>query len=262
VSQIDELNALLGNRTAEASELRKSKIRDRAEVDPAAAAAWAATVNDASARADALEQVAIVWANSDLQAAAHWVGSLPEDQAKETAAVAFAYESARSDPLTALQIAGSLPESRSRDEAITHAVSQWAANDSASALLWSRQVADVQLRQRLFSVIAIAASDEAPSSAATLAATFLDPGSSQANAAVSIVQRWAQTSPETAADWIVQFPEGSDRVSAIDNLVAIWALKDAQAAQSWAQSLPEGSLRNAALSAWNQAIASLGTSTN
>ena len=262
VPWVEELNSLLALSSAEASELRKSKVRDWAEADPSAAAAWAAAVKDASARADALEQVAISWANTDLQAAARWISSLPEDKGKETVAVAFAYESARTDPLTALQIAGSIPDSLARDEAITHAVSQWAATDSASALLWARQVTDVQLQQQLFSAISVAASDTTPVTGARMSAALLDPGSPQENAAVSVVQRWAQTSPQAAADWIVQFPEGSGRSAAVDNLVAIWALKDVSAAQSWVESLPEGALRDTAVSAWTHAVASLGGSPN
>lgn len=233
------------------------QIRHWAETDPAAAAQWAEQLGPGPARAQALEQVAIAWANTDVAKAASWVSALPEDTAKPTAVLAFSYEAARTNPVTALDLAGDLPPSPERDRALLHSIRQWAAKNPGAASTWAMEVPDPALRSRLLAAVVTAAAENAGPAAATLAAVSLPAGEEQTRAAVCIVQRWAQTAPQDAADWVEQFPDSPMRMTAAENLFAIWAFQDPAAASARLAQLPPGSLKDAALAGYNQTTAAM-----
>ena len=92
------------------------------------------------------------------------------------------------------------------------------------------KVPDPSLRQRLVAAVAVASAERDGAVAATLAASALDAGDEQDRAAVSIVQRWAQHSPQAAASWASQFPDIPSRDAAVQNLPALWIAHDAEAA--------------------------------
>jgi hypothetical protein len=70
-----------------------------------------------------------------------------------------------------------------------------------------------------------------------------------------LVQRWAQSAPQDAAAWVLQFSEGPARNAATQNLVAQWTSQDAEAAGQWLDELPEGMLRTVGLKAHHLALA-------
>jgi hypothetical protein len=177
--------------------------------------------NGAFSRA-ALEQVAIAWANTDLSAAAGWVHAWPEGDNKESATLDLAYEAARTEPTDALELASSLPPTRERDDLLVLAVSQWSVIDSGTAAAWAMNVLDSSLRQRLVAAVAVASAEQDGAGAATLAANAIGAGDEQERAAVSIVQRWAQNSPQAAVAWVSQFPDLPYRDAAVRNLLALW----------------------------------------
>jgi hypothetical protein len=239
------LEQLLLVSTPDAVELRDRLVRRWAEVDPAQAAEWSAGLGEGGPHGAVMTQVAITWANSDVEAAARWVSSLPMNQATAEATIALSYEAARTRPLLALETAGHLDPSPQRDESLAFALSQWVASDFAAARDWTLSMPPSDLRQRL--VAAVSTSAPNGQAAAELAAIQLDPGDAQDRAAVSIVQQWAQTSPEAAAAWVEQFEDGALRTSAAENLAAIWTVENPETAGHWIESLPQGSLRDAAI---------------
>lgn len=103
------------------------------------------------------------------------------------------------------------------------AASEWAATDPESAVAWAHQIADPTLRDSVLAGVAAAWGDADPVAAATLAAKGLPPGRQQADAVIAIVQRWAQTDPQAAAQWVAEFPESTLRATALDNLANLWA---------------------------------------
>ena len=248
------LDSMLGDHSPEAEDSFREKIRNWAETDPAAAAAWTTGLKDGPARANALEQVAIAWADVDLAAAAQWLHSLPADHSQPHAVLAFAYEAARTDPRAALREARELDPTPERDQALLHAVSQWSASDDAAALAWSMQVSDPALRAQLVSSVAIAAAEASPAAAAKLTALALEPGVEQDDTAVSVVQRWGQSDPRAAADWVLQFPDTPARLAAMQNLASIWAGSDPAGLEKWASALPPGPMQDTALAASNEAV--------
>ena len=208
------LNKLVGDTNSAAVDVRRNLVRRWAESDPAAAAAWTATLTG-PAYVEALEQVAIAWGDAELSAASDWVAGLPEDGAKRVAMISLGYEAARTNPLKAVAVACGIPATPERDELLAHAVSQWATSDSAAAFDWALQIPDSGLRERLLAAIAVATARNNGANAALIVATFLSPGDAQNRAAVAVAQRWSQVSAQSAAEWVGQFPHESLRADAV-----------------------------------------------
>lgn len=255
------LAALAEDNSEAAAELRDAAVRNWAESDPAAAAAWLATLPDGPAYRAALKQIATAWAHSDLPKATAWLKTLPPE-ARELAAMDVAYEAAAAEPIAAMRIASPLPASRERDELLVFTASQWAVTDAATASAWAQKIPDAQLRLRLLGAVAVAMSAKNPAGAAALTGSAIPPGADQDRVAVSVVQRWAQTAPQAAAEWVLRFPESSVRYAAAQNLATVWALKDAAAADQWLNSLPAGRTRDAAAAGYTQSLASLNSVTS
>jgi len=204
----------VGDTNSAAVDVRRNLVRRWAESDPAAAAAWTATLTG-PAYVEALEQVAIAWGDAELSAASDWVAGLPEDGAKRVAMISLGYEAARTNPLKAVAVACGIPATPERDELLAHAVSQWATSDSAAAFDWALQIPDFVLRERLLAAIAVATARNNGANAALIVATFLSPGDAQNRAAVAVAQRWSQVSAQSAAEWVGQFPHKPLRADAV-----------------------------------------------
>ena len=234
------LESLTNDFTTAGSTLRQLLVRRWAEADPSAALAWATARPDSPDALPVLKQAAVVWANTNLPAAMDWVRDLPAGTMRQGASIAVAFEAARSDPVQALNLAIPLPQSAQRDELLIYGMRQYAAREPEAASQWALQVEDPSLRNRLLEAVGTAASETDPSSAANLVSSSMSPGADQNRAAVSIIQRWAQVSPEAASAWVNLFPVGGVRTDAVQNLVAIWSRQNRDAARSWLTTLPEG----------------------
>lgn len=203
------------------SEASQRLLRRWAGDDGQAAAAWSEQLPAGQVRADALSAVAIEWADAALKDAAIWAGRLPDEVERQTAVLAVANEAVRCDPVAAVRLANELPVSRTRDWLLEHATMQWASQDGEEAATWARQIADVNLRETLLRAVAVGWADSDPVAAGTLVVSGISNQRRQADAIVSVVQRWAQQQPEAAAAWVEQFPEGELKQSAMENLVML-----------------------------------------
>ncbi len=236
----DKLDSLTNDNSKAAVELRSLLVRTWAQADPGAAAAWAVSHSDSAGGPRVVRQAVVVWADTNLPAAIEWVDKLPAGDARQTASIAVGYEAARSDPVQALNLAIPLPQSHARDELLVYGMRQYASKEPEAASQWAVQVEDPGLRNRLLEAVSTAASVSDPSSAASLVSASMSPGADQNRAAVTVVQRWAQLSPQSAAAWVNIFPVGGVRTDAIEHLIGIWSRQDPQAATNWLNSLPEG----------------------
>jgi hypothetical protein len=203
-----------------ATEFRDLLLRRWAEMNPKAVIAWAGSVGDPALAASSVSQAATVWADQDLSGALEWAKAMPEGPSREAAIVAIGYEGARTNSLEAFDLAASLPASAERDALLLQFVRQWSATESADALDWVDGIPDVNLREELLAAAAVTAATRDPQAAASIIATNLNRGRAQDQAAVAIVQRWAQTDPQAAASWVSQFPEGSVKAAASQALAA------------------------------------------
>jgi len=220
------LDAMISDDDARAGGFWQILLRRWTEADPTAAGEWAIKLPPGPVYREALQQVVTAWAGVDISAAMLWVTSLPEGDAKHEATISLAYESARVEPGMALQVAETLPASTERDNLLVYATSQWASTDAQSAMAWAREVPDPGLRQRLISAIATASAKLDGAAAAMMVSSLLQPGDEQDRAAITVVQRWAQSSPQAASDWVALYPEGPVRFAALQILNDLKAARE------------------------------------
>jgi hypothetical protein len=194
-----------------------------AESDAADAALWIWHLPEGIWRRTLLEQVAVLWTNSDASSAGDWAQTIPNDSEREAAIRKIAYETARADGPSALNLASGLSATAERDELIVYAVSQWAAKDAQAASDWGSRIANERLRNHVLGSVAIALADQDGEAAARLVARAVSPGEDQDRAALSVVQRWAQSSIEASTAWVAQFPETPLREAAVENLIQVLA---------------------------------------
>jgi hypothetical protein len=232
------LDSLSQDSDPEVTELRTRLVRRWAEGDPAGAREWSLAQPEGPVGQDALEQVAIADSSKNMSQTTAWVMALPNGENEQAAKVTVGYEAARTDPVQALDLASTLPPSPQRDDLLVHAASQWSVDDSSNAVNWALSVTDPQLRDRLVSAVAVASAEQDPVAAATLAAQAIPPGQQQDRAVVSIVQRWAEKSPEQTAAWVMQFPETPLREAALQGLLSVWVGQNTDAAQTWISQPP------------------------
>jgi hypothetical protein len=101
--------------------------------DPAAAAAWAGTLQDQREQMFTMGQVIRNWAGNDINAAAAFVNSQPAGQARDAMVVSMAREVAQQDPSSALKWAASVSDQRMQERAAMGVVFQAAGQDQAAA---------------------------------------------------------------------------------------------------------------------------------
>ena len=234
--------------------LRQLLLRRWTAADPAAAAAWATSFADPAVQLESLQQVALVWSQSDLTLAIQWAQQLP-DGSRETVCLALAYEAARTDPQTALTLAMDLPANAARADLVAHATAQWAIGNPAAAAAWAVQITDPALREQVVSAIATEWGGNDPVAAANLALNSLGAGKAQNDAVIGIVQRWAQNDPAAAAQWATTFPSGELQSAAVENVIKPWALRDSQTTGAWLNTLTAGPVKDAAVADYAAALA-------
>jgi hypothetical protein len=165
-----------------------------------------------------LSQIASQWAETDRAAATAWLETLRDGEPRQSATMGVGYAVAADEPVTALNLASALPASTERDDLLNYALSQWAAKDSAAAIQWADQIPDTTLRQQMLATAAVALAATDGPGAAAIVGTRIKPGPIQDRAAVAIVQQWAQTSPQAAANWVNLYPDSPVRTAAVQAL--------------------------------------------
>lgn len=215
-----------------------------AAANPSGAAAWAQGLADAALGRSLMDVAIVRWAATDLTGATAWARGLSDEASRETALAAVGGEAVRTDPLTALNLAVQLPSGGAQDALLSRAAGEWAVTDRDGAVRWAAQIQDEATRQRVMGHVAVASAEQDPVGSAMIALQGMAPGAEQDRAVVSIILRWAQTDPDAAADWVIQFPEGALCRDAVEGLVNVWADRDPTAAGDWLLRLPQGALRD------------------
>jgi len=252
----EALNALaLPRQTASAVIMRQLLLRRWTALDPVSASSWAEVLADPQTKQEAFSHVAIVWSETDPNKAGGWALALPQGEARESAVLAVGFERIRENPMESLQLASKLIDSQRRTQLVEQAVGEWGNRNPLEAQEWVLQMEDESLRQVSLARLATVWSGKEPELSAKLAATFLTPGQEQDRAVVSVMQRWAKQDPDSAAEWLSQFPDGRLQADALDNLIGIWTSQEFEAPAQWLYRLPVGELRDRGLASFAQKIA-------
>lgn len=180
----------------------KSLVRQWAALHPEKAAAWVRSLPDGDVKSGLLEDVAIVWSETDSVAALEWAKGLPPDDGRQIAVLAAGYEAARANPTNAVMAALTAESGPARNQLMLHAVKEWSAADPMAALHWVETVREGGLRDELFADLATAWAQQDGEAAALLASKVIRQDAVHRRAVVAVVQRWAQSDPIAARAWV------------------------------------------------------------
>ena len=150
-------------------------------------------------------QVERQWTASDLDAAIDRVMSLDDDEARKLAAAEVAAQLARTDSAAAVEVSDLFDIGRD-DGTLEHTVQMWAEERLPEALKWAQSQPPGPSRDQLLARIALVQARRDPERAATLVAREMEPGTTQRDAALSVVREWAARDSEAAARWADEFP--------------------------------------------------------
>jgi hypothetical protein len=104
---------------------------------------------------------------------------------------------------------------------------QWADQDMQAACDWALAQPPGEQRDRLLQRIAIVESRINPVKAAARVVMQMSPGELQYEAAMSVLNQWAQLDAEAAMKWAQIFPEEELRIRAINEVLNVSACSGA-----------------------------------
>jgi hypothetical protein len=229
------------------------------ETDPRSAAAWVETLGTGGDRTPFLDAIAISWANRSASQAVDWARNLPDETEKGRALLAIAGEVGRDHPNEAMEIANEAAESPAKYESLGRLISESVHQSPIGAESLLKSLENHPEKESLSALGLVAWADVDPVSAGKFAVENLSPGKALDDAALAIVQRWAQKEPGDAESWARQFPDGDLKDTAIAEAVRLWTLADPVAAGQFLGSLPAGHERDVATRGLLQSISTAET---
>jgi hypothetical protein len=199
-------------------ELQLHLLRQWAEKDVRSATDWITQMPAGNDQQEALAAAANAWAGQNFADATTWAKQLPDSAERQKALEVITDEATYDHPMETLDVAATLAPSSMLNGTIARAIAAWTRTAPEDAVSWAKQIPDQGSREQLITSIAAAWGESDPVAAGTLAVTSLRPGPLQDQAAIAVVQRWAQTDAPGVKAWIDQFPEGPLRQTAMAEL--------------------------------------------
>lgn len=183
-------------------------------------------------------------ANESIEAVAARIEAIP-DPWRETIQFEVAASRIAEAPEDALFLAQDLPPGHKNDELLRHAAMEFAESDAERALAWIEEQEDEKTAHVLLSGVLVVLAKQDPGRAADLAVAGLTDGALRDRTLAEILVRWASSSPESAADFLL---ESAPRValSVVGPIVSRWNEGDPEATERWISGLNDPELREAA----------------
>jgi hypothetical protein len=147
-----------------------------------------------------------------------WLENAPDGQQRLTIAEIAYSQVAQTNVVAAVKLAENYQGSSTNDVAqflLDNLTQQWADQDLPAASAWALAKPAGEQRDRLLQRIAMAESAANPAEAGRLISEQMSPGSTQNEAAISVVYQWAQKDAPAALAWAESFPAGELRDRAI-----------------------------------------------
>ena len=243
------LNLLLEKTDGQSETMIRRLMERWGKERPEAMAQWAGALSEEQGRGRLLKQAILIWSGSDLEAAIAYAQTERVEATRSDMILGLAFESLQHDARRGLELAAELPVTTERDELLEKGVLEWASSDSTRVVEWVREIPETELRDKLMAAAAIGMSEVHGHEAAGLASSSIQSTGERDRAVVAILQRWVQSAPADALEWLGRFPEGDLKRAATRSTVATWGAKNPQATRNWIDGLPSGSLKDWALSA-------------
>jgi hypothetical protein len=132
-----------------------------AQRDPAAAATWAAGLNDTATKREALAQVLYSWFDTAPTDVAAWVGRVSESAERDVLQAQLVRWQAEKDPVVASAFLNGIVDETLRAEAALGLVRDWARDDLDVAGAWTLRLPPSPLRTQLVAELAAIAGERA-----------------------------------------------------------------------------------------------------
>jgi hypothetical protein len=198
------------------------------EADPKAAALLAGSFERGSTRVEMLRVVALTWASFDPDEAEKWAAGLQDAGERTEALSTVCAGIASRDPARALAVVERLGLGERRSAMVRNFVAQWMEQEPIAATNWMMARPADEEREQLIARAAFVRSQTDPRVAATMVAEQIPPGVLQEEAAISIVHQWAWSDWDSAAAWVDHFPSGPLQKRAEGELARIKAWRQAK----------------------------------
>ncbi len=179
--------------------------------DPTRASKFIESLEPWAWRIDAMHLLARYWAKQNCEAALAWATQLKSREEKLTALSDIVIQVNSSNPSAALALCEKYNFIADHPSTLHSTVQALAKQDTKAAIAWVRQQRDVNFRNEAYSQIAMATAAQDPSAAAHLVTSEIAPGSTQEEAAMSILHQWILKDPKGAKAWVAVFPNGDFR---------------------------------------------------
>jgi len=158
------------------------------------------------------------WTDKDPKAALAWASGLSDPNERQTALAAVCIELAGTNPALAVTNADVFNLGEQDTNLLPALVGQWAAKDLQGALDWSQNYSVNDQREDMLARVAFVEAQTDPAGAARLVVENISPGTTQDDAAISVLHQWALNDLAGATAWVENFPEGPLKTRAEDTL--------------------------------------------
>jgi hypothetical protein len=175
--------------------------------------------------------VAGTWAEDQPAAAAEWAKSLPDGSAKETAVVAVAGTVAGQNPEQAVELFEEEIASGESMNLVISIADVWASTDPAETASWISRMADGAAKNEAAATLATvwAASDI---QAAVAWSGTLSPGHLQREVIAHLGTTWGAIEPQAALEWLGTLP-AADAEEGVTGALYSWAGTDPVSMREW-----------------------------
>jgi hypothetical protein len=129
----------------------------------------------------------------------------------------------------------------------------WARQDAGEALAWGLSLPEGRTKNEVVkNVVSQLAARDLPAAAN---AVFSMPAGLQADAAVQVARRWAETDLRGAAAWVSRLPDDEAQVDAFRGIAMVSADRDLVQTAKWLETIPKGAARDVAVSEFSRVAA-------
>jgi hypothetical protein len=173
----------------------------------------------------------------DIAKAVAILNTFPNYEARTKLRSLFLRRWAESDPKAAASVAEATTGGENRKEAMLAVAKGWAETNLDSAVAWVKNLPVSQIRNTMLQSIAAQLAESDPRKAATMA--FELPGRFQIFATEQVAEKWAQTDPDGAMEWVQSLPAGQAQTRALTAVSKMLADANPQYAADMVNLLPQ-----------------------
>lgn len=182
---------------------------------------------------------------------------IASEEEREKAISRIAWDTLETDPELSLKAFALLaPDSVERIRLIQHFAMRRAEEDPQAAMDWAETLGSDKETSAAKCQVALVLAEADPLKAANLLSESGVEGRDFDVALVQVIQRWAEKSPQDAAEWAQNFQPGEARSASIREIVTRWIEKDPAAVFSWKSGHDDPAIRQEITAALVEAAAS------